>query len=141
MLHEFFSSTSTSISELLSSRTMPKSFFTGTVEAPGFFTLASTLQEIDTSRSVAVNSNRSPSARISTLERIGSVVRVLTTFCTACSPLMICSLEMVRFIGPLIDYFISTVLFLLLAVNKANNQWCQVRDRHLCRKGDVKENR
>ena len=36
--------------------------------------------------------NRSPSQIT-----IGSVVRVVTTFCTACSPLMICSFEMVRF--------------------------------------------
>ena len=65
---------------------MPKSFFTGTVVAPGFFTLASTAQAMVTSKSVAVNSKRSSSARSSTLERMGSVVRVLTTFWTACKP-------------------------------------------------------
>ena len=51
-----------------------------TVEAPGLFTFASTPQAIVTSRSVAVNSNRPFSARNRTLERIGNVVRVLTTF-------------------------------------------------------------
>ena len=54
---------------------MPKSFFTGTVVAPVFFTLASTEQATVTSKSVAVNSTRSFSARNRTLERIGSVVR------------------------------------------------------------------
>ena len=51
---------------------------------------------------VAVNSSLSPSARMSTLERIGKVVRVLTTFCTAWRPLMICSFVMVRFMARLI---------------------------------------
>ena len=76
---------------------MPKSFFTGTVVAPDFFTFASTEHATVTSKSVAVNSTRSFSARKSTLDKIGSVVRVLTTFWTACSPARICSLEIVRF--------------------------------------------
>ena len=80
MLVMFLSSVSMSISLPPNSRTMPNSFFTGTVVLPPFFTLASTLQATVTSRSVAVNSTRSPSARSSTLERMGSVVRVLTTF-------------------------------------------------------------
>ena len=44
--------------------------------------LASTEQVIVTSRAVAVNSRRLPSARSRTLDRMGSVVRELTTFCT-----------------------------------------------------------
>src|SRR5947209_14203627 len=118
---------------------MPKSFFTGTVEEPGFLTFASTPQEIVTSRSVAVNSSRSPSARNSTLERIGNVVRLLTTFCTACRPLMICSLEIVRFIACLILYLLSSeILSVLRGVNKANNPECQGRDNHL-RRSSVNE--
>ena len=97
MLVTFLSSVSISMSPPLSSRTMPKSFFTGTVVAPGLLIFASTEQVTDTSRSVAVNSTRSFSARMSTLERMGSVVRVLTTFCTAWRPAMIWSLVIVRF--------------------------------------------
>ena len=82
----FFSSTSSSISGLLSSRAMPKSFFTGIVVEPGLETLASTLHEIVTSRSVAVSSRRLSPALRRTFERIGSVVRELTTLWTACSP-------------------------------------------------------
>ena len=76
---------------------MPNSFFTGSVVAPGLVTLASTLQETVTSRSVAVNSTWEPSARSNTLDRMGRVVRVLTTFWTACKPVMIWSFEIVRF--------------------------------------------
>ena len=47
------------------------------------------------------------SARIRTLERIGSVVRVLTTFCTDCNPLMSWSLAMVRFMAALLKNFFS----------------------------------
>jgi hypothetical protein len=35
------------------------------------------------------------------------VVRVLTTFCTACRPLIICSFEIVRFNACLIYVFLS----------------------------------
>ena len=86
---------------------MPKSFFTGTVVAPPFFTAASTLHEIVTSRSVAVSSRRSPSALMSTLERMGRVVREPTTFCTALRPVMSLSFAMVKFIFvlPLIVFF------------------------------------
>ena len=76
---------------------MPNNFFTGSVVAPGLVILASTLQATVTSRSVAVISKWLSSARSSTFERIGSVVRVLTTFCTACRPAMIWSLVIVRF--------------------------------------------
>jgi len=48
-------------------------------------------------KSVAVNSTLLPSARIRTLERMGSVVRVLTTFWTACSPAIMWSLVIVSF--------------------------------------------
>jgi len=48
---------------------LPKSFFTGTVVAPAFFTFASTEHATVTSRSVAVNSIRSFSARNSTLDQ------------------------------------------------------------------------
>ena len=61
---------------------MPNSFFTGMVVEPPFLTVASTLHDTVTSRSVAVNSSLLPSARTRTLDRIGNVVRELTTFWT-----------------------------------------------------------
>src|SRR5207248_5093378 len=134
MLQTCFSSTSRSISELPSSRTMPKRRLTGTVEAPGFLIFASAPQTTVTSKSVAVNSSFSPSARKSTFERIGRVVRVLTTFCTDCSPLIICSLVMVRFMAWLIcSFFNYEILSVLRGVNKANNPRCQCRDSDLRR--------
>ena len=77
----------------------------GPAGAPGRTTVASTEQEMVTSRSVAVSSRREPSARSSTLDRIGSVVLTLTIFWTAWSPLMSCSLPMVSFIAPLLVCF------------------------------------
>ena len=94
----FLSSTSSSISDWDNSRTMPKIFLTGNVVAPPVLTSAVTELVIVTSRSVAVNSRRLPSARNKTFDRIGNVVRVLTIFCTAWRPVSSCSLAMVKFI-------------------------------------------
>ena len=80
MLVVFFSSVSISISGAVSSRMIPKNFLTGMVVAPGFLTVPSTEHETVTSKSVAVNSTFPSVARTRTLERMGSVVRVLTTF-------------------------------------------------------------
>src|SRR5208283_2308521 len=125
MLQMFFSSTSMSISLPFNSRTMPKSFLTGTVAAPPFFTFASTEQATVTSKSVAVNSSFSPSTLIRTFDRIGRVVRALTTFCTACRPLRICSFAMVRFMRYLIVSSFVKGFLILCTVNKINNLFCQ----------------
>src|SRR5260221_686007 len=131
MLQTFLSSTSSSISGVPSSRAMPNNFLTGTVVAPGRFTPASTEQVMVTSRSVAVNSKRFPSARSRTLERIGKVVRVLTMFCTDCSPFKICSLAIVKFIGSYEYQSIKIIFLLLRGVNKANKLRCQGWDNDL----------
>ena len=64
--------------------------------------MASTEQVMVTSRSVAVSSSRLPSALRRTLDKMGSVVRVLTMFCTDCNPARSWSLAMVRFIAALL---------------------------------------
>jgi PPE-repeat protein len=85
MLVMFFSSTSMSISLPFNSRTMPKSFFTGTVVRRAF-DLGLHLAGDGHVQIRGGEFHAVPSARSSTLERMGSVVRVLTTFWTACRP-------------------------------------------------------
>src|SRR3954465_11217766 len=70
----------------------------GSVGAPSFSTVASMEEETPTSRSKVVMRTSPPRAWSSTLERIGSVVRVLTTFCTACNPARSFSLLTLNFI-------------------------------------------
>src|SRR3954466_4353515 len=70
----------------------------GSVVAPSFSTEASMDDETPTSRSKVVMRTSPPRAWSSTLERIGSVVRVLTTFCTACNPARSFSLLTLNFI-------------------------------------------
>src|SRR3954454_14383655 len=70
----------------------------GSVVAPSFSTEASMDEETPTSRSKVVMRTSPPRAWSSTLERIGSVVRVLTTFCTACNPARSFSLLTLNFI-------------------------------------------
>ena len=82
----FFPSTSIWISLEGSSRTMLKSRRAGSVVAPSFSTSASKLPRTPTSRSVVVRCTSPSVACSKTLERIGSVVRVLTTFWTCCKP-------------------------------------------------------
>ena len=77
------SSISSSISLAGSSRAMPKSFLTGNVALPSFSTVAATVLQMVTSRSVAVSSSLPAEAESRTLDRMGRVVRVPTTFCTA----------------------------------------------------------
>src|SRR6266487_1929115 len=128
----FLSSTSSSTSELASSRSIPTSFLTGIVVAPDFLTAASTEQVMVTSRSVAVSSSRLPSARSRTLERMGKVVLVLTTFCTDWSPAKSWSLAMLRFIGPFTMSLAERATILILrAVNSGNGRWCQGHARNL----------
>jgi len=67
-----------------SSRMMLKTRRAGSVVAPGWSTCASQLPRTPTSRSVVVRCNSVSSACSKTLERMGRVVRVLTTFCTCC---------------------------------------------------------
>src|SRR3954466_3064272 len=70
----------------------------GSVVAPSFSTLASMEEETPTSRSKVVMRTSPPRACSSTLERMGNVVRVLTTFCTACNPSRSFSLLTLNFI-------------------------------------------
>jgi hypothetical protein len=70
------------------SRAMLSSFFTGMVKDPSLSTLASTVFDIVTSRSVAVSVSLFSAALKSTLDKMGRVVRVDTTFWTDCRPKM-----------------------------------------------------
>src|SRR5881296_937871 len=70
----------------------------GRVVAPVLSTCASQLPRTPTSRSVVVRWISSSPACNKTLERIGSVVRVLTTFCTCCKPSSSFSLLTLNFI-------------------------------------------
>src|SRR2546430_2776140 len=70
----------------------------GSVVAPSFSTEASMDDETPTSRSKVVMRTSPPRAWSSTLERMGNVVRVLTTFCTACNPARSFSLLTLNFI-------------------------------------------
>ena len=78
-----FSSTSISISVAMSSRVISTSFFTGSVARPGCSTVAATEQVIVTSKSVAVSERRPSPVSNRTLDKMGSVDRDPTMFCTA----------------------------------------------------------
>src|SRR3954468_6096330 len=82
----FLPSTSIETSLEGSSRMMVNSRRAGSVVAPSFSTLASNAPRTPTSRSVVVRWTSPPLAWSKTLERIGRVVRVLTTFWTCCKP-------------------------------------------------------
>jgi len=71
----------------------------GKVVAPSFSTLASNAPRTPTSRSVVVRWTSFPFAWSKTLERIGSVVRVLTTFWTCCKPSSSFSLVALNFMS------------------------------------------
>jgi len=82
-----------------SSRTKFTSRSAGRVVAPSVSIFASTEPVMPTSRSVVVKVRRPFFATSSTLERMGRVVRVLTTCWTFCSPSSRASLEMLNFMG------------------------------------------
>src|SRR5438552_10517315 len=94
----FFASTSMETSLEGNSRIIVKSRRAGSVVAPSFSTFASKAPRTPTSRSVVVRRTSVPFAWSRTLERIGSVVRVLTTFCTCCKPSSSFSLLTLNFI-------------------------------------------
>ena len=71
----------------------------GNVVDPAFATSASTRQRTPTSKSVVVRLRPLSDACIKTFDRIGSVVRVLTTFCTRCNPSRIASLVTLSLTG------------------------------------------
>jgi len=87
------SSTSISISAAGTSLRIENNLRAGNVVDPAFVTSASTRQRTPTSRSVVVRLRLPLDACINTFDRIGSVVLVLTTFCTRCNPS--------RIVGPL----------------------------------------
>jgi hypothetical protein len=97
MLHRFFSSTSISISPPGSSRMMPNKLFYRHRGGPWLGHLGLHFAGHGDIQVRGGKFHFPSSARMSTLERIGNVVRVPTTFCTACKPAMIWSLAMVRF--------------------------------------------
>src|SRR3954469_12631428 len=70
----------------------------GSVVAPSFSTAALMDDETPTARSKVVMRTSPPRAWSSTLERMGNVVRVLTTFWTACNPARSFSLLTLNFI-------------------------------------------
>ncbi len=86
MLATFLPSLSNCTSLEGSSRMMVKSRRAGRVVAPASVISASTLQRTPTSRSVVVMLMPLPLVWSRTLERMGSVVRVLTTLWTCCKP-------------------------------------------------------
>ena len=100
ILAELSSLTSTVTSSAGSSRMMVASFRAGRVVLPGRETSSASMRQLTTtSRSVVVRRSSFPSASSRTFDRIGSVARLLTTFCTCWRPSTNFSLVMRNFMG------------------------------------------
>lgn len=89
-----------------------------------------------------VNNTSLRCACISTLERMGSVVRVLTTFCTFCKPAKMSFFATVNFVGITIPHEVEEIkintVVTGLAVNIAKQMRCQGSTKDLERLGGVK---